>query len=630
MELSAMHAKVNEFFFLLLKEVDALTELVNTDTSSPLCGCCQKEYWKGPESDSTPAPDFPNARCQEIAYSLALIYSTNLEGNVHYGRRDLLEIIKIIFKFWTEIQHADGSFDEWRKEEHGQPPTAFSLFAMSRAYSICKDHFDNEEKKAILESFHRAVDFLITNEELVATNHEVVSIAAIYSASLVLPDTKRNFGKPLAASITTKIDKIKRNFCDSEGWFVEIDGPDTGYNTVSLAYLSLYWSLSKDERVFGMMEKVAKFNRAFTFPGGLVGGGTNSRCAYINCPVGYAIIKDRNSDARELLVHFYNSLDLFTSDGRYPFTKYHRCVLFYMHFLAVCASAELEFDPSAGSSPRRDSGTYPKANIGIFNNALIYMPVGWGASIGALFLKKTERMLIFSSPVDWINRGGVFAELPGGEILSSTFKKNKQKCAISANSYECAGMLVPYSIVSENRWGIRKDLKAKTALFTSLKRNVLLLRYGRTVWFKFVRPAREAIGSIAAKKYYYERSISVDGATLTIRNRVCVPRDVADRVYAQEVLFSLDEDAYAFLDGNGQNVSSYVDALKIVDRDTREPILEFHFDRQIGFTIERPGKSDSKRIMQHAPGYITRLKFNLLNSGDAREYALDYTVSWHE
>jgi hypothetical protein len=554
-----------------------------------------------------------------------LLYTTEVENNNYYRKKELPRLIKSIFNYWVKIQHSDGSFDEWRKEEHGQPPTAFSLFAMSRAYVLCNEIFSTDEKNQILSSFTKAVRFLVDNEELVATNHEVVSIAALSSAQSVLKDD-RELCAVVKKVLVKKVERIYKNFCSEEGWLLEIDGPDTGYNTISLAYLALYWELSEDERVVEIMKKIVEFNSIFTYPDGLAGGGTNSRYGYMNCPLGYAILEGMSSEARTSLKHFLSHVDNFVTNDRYNFPKYHRGVMFYLYLLTVlkCKGVRVEQD---FRTELKDGGrVFKKANITVVNSGPVYMTVGWGATIGALYLKDHKKMVMFSSPFDWVNQGGIFAELNNGAMVSSNFKKNKLLIQAEKYRYCCSGTMFSYTRSGESRWSVRKDFKTKTRIFSILKRYPRILYLGRQLWFSVLKPLKEYLKYAGEAGYAFKRGVIFKDGSLSVTNRLTMDRQVLKGLFVQEMLYSYGSGEYEFDGGKDESGNYFCDTLLVKDKINGRKLISFHWDQKRKIVIE---EMDNQAI-KFAFGNVYKLRLEPDYDVKNKECMLDYQIKFYQ
>jgi len=127
--MNEINSEVIDYITAMAKASRDLVELADRDKLSPTYGCFYYPYWRSKSSD------FVNARCQEAAYTLALLYQNDYPGVNCRGREEIKELAIAGSLFWASLQHSDGSFDEWYAGEHGFAATAFSSFALSETYS---------------------------------------------------------------------------------------------------------------------------------------------------------------------------------------------------------------------------------------------------------------------------------------------------------------------------------------------------------------------------------------------------------------------------------------------------------------------------------------------------------------
>jgi hypothetical protein len=99
--------------------------------------------------------------------------------------------------------------------------------------------------------------------------------------------------------------KEKRNPCNEstgekqsqEGWFIEYGGPDIGYLSLAIDYLSKYYIKTKDEQVREMLNKAVGFIKYFVQPNLVAGGEYSSRNTEYLIPHGFEICSKYNDDA---------------------------------------------------------------------------------------------------------------------------------------------------------------------------------------------------------------------------------------------------------------------------------------------------------------------------------------------
>lgn len=230
-----------------------LLELADRDRFSPAYGCFFYPYWR------SKSEDFANARCQEAVYSLALLYLRDYPGNTLRGRAEVLELARAGMLFWARLQHRDGSFDEWYRGEHGFAATAFSAFAIARAFSLLKEDIPAAEEAAVAASLARAGRWLSGRDDLAKLNHEAVAAAALFSLAEVL-------GEPgLEKAAAEKMGRVLSRQT-TEGWFPELGGIDTGYCFLTVEYLCHCLEFYSGPRLREALARALDFLLVFVHP----------------------------------------------------------------------------------------------------------------------------------------------------------------------------------------------------------------------------------------------------------------------------------------------------------------------------------------------------------------------------
>ena len=80
--------------------------MLDREPLSSTYGCFDRTYW------GWKFTDFPGARFQEGACTLALLASYKLPGVGYFGDPRLKAWAAAALDFWSRLQHGDGSFDE--------------------------------------------------------------------------------------------------------------------------------------------------------------------------------------------------------------------------------------------------------------------------------------------------------------------------------------------------------------------------------------------------------------------------------------------------------------------------------------------------------------------------------------
>jgi len=264
-----------------IDQIPRVLSLEDRDFSSPTFGCFDRKYW------SWKFKDFPDATLQRNVYPLSLVYSIDFKGNEYFKNKQVEKWIKAGILYWVSIQHKNGSFDQAFPNEYSFGATAFTLYPMIKSFLIVKNEFSSEEKKGILSAFRRAAGFLVDNNEVhgFISNHLSGAALSLDIAGEILKEEK--YIKRSRELINLVLEKQSE-----EGWFLEYEGPDPGYETLGLSYLAKYYQRNKNQEVLRALKKSIEFLSYFVHPDGTIGGKYGSRNTELFYPAGLEIIKN--------------------------------------------------------------------------------------------------------------------------------------------------------------------------------------------------------------------------------------------------------------------------------------------------------------------------------------------------
>ena len=110
---------------LALQTARRMISLLDRRPWSPTYGCFDREYWH-----YKTLIEFPRANFQAAVWGLALLYKTPFPGNEFAGNPQVLDWIHAALKFWAGMRHADGSLDEWYRNERSFCVTAYTAAAV--------------------------------------------------------------------------------------------------------------------------------------------------------------------------------------------------------------------------------------------------------------------------------------------------------------------------------------------------------------------------------------------------------------------------------------------------------------------------------------------------------------------
>jgi hypothetical protein len=270
---------------LMAAELPRVLGGMDRDPTSPTVGCCDRNFW------AWKFVDFPGARFQEALCVLSFAARHRVAPEFH-GNRRVLEWIEHGFRFWSSIQHRDGSFDEAYPYERSLAATAFTTFYASEALEFLGELLPNSSRTSALETISRAGHWLCHHDEShgVLSNHLAAAAAALAHASRLL-------------NIPT-FEARSRYFLDrilshqsSEGWYEEYGGADPGYQTHGSFYLARLHQLTGDDRLLQSLRSANRFLAHFVHPDGSIGGEYASRDTQTYYPAAFEMLAPHDPSA---------------------------------------------------------------------------------------------------------------------------------------------------------------------------------------------------------------------------------------------------------------------------------------------------------------------------------------------
>jgi len=258
-----------------ISEVPRLLSLMDRNKSSSTYGCFSRDYWQDK------VIDFPCAHMQQSVLTLALIYSYPFPNNIYYKNEKIKEWCLAGINYWAGIQNNDGSFNEFYPNEHSLSTTAHTLYAVLTSLDVLKESGSD----VVVNAASRAADWLSKYDEpATITNHQSAGLAALCSMSCV----GEKIDKKLIKAKLRKIMMAQTH----DGAFIEYEGVDPGYATLSISFLAKYYKLTGDRSVLDVLKKAISFTSYFVYPNGTFSGGIGSRNTIHFNPHGFEILSE--------------------------------------------------------------------------------------------------------------------------------------------------------------------------------------------------------------------------------------------------------------------------------------------------------------------------------------------------
>lgn len=246
------------------------------DPFSLTYGCFDRRYW------AWKLVDFPEATFQRNVYPLAWYLKTKPGREMESA---LIKSISAGLQFAENIQHKNGSFDQAFPNEFSFGATAFLLHPMLEALKVVAEFIPEYEQKKYERSLYRAADFLYTYNETHGhiANHLAGGALSLYSAANLFSESR------FASRADLILEKILAGQ-SNEGWFVEYEGADPGYQSLCLYYLAQVYQVRPSPELRRALDLAIYFMSHFIHPDGTYGGEYGSRRTAVYYPGGVALL----------------------------------------------------------------------------------------------------------------------------------------------------------------------------------------------------------------------------------------------------------------------------------------------------------------------------------------------------
>ncbi|MBE9125830.1 MULTISPECIES: hypothetical protein [unclassified Coleofasciculus] len=266
-----------------LAQIPKLLTLLDRNPHSPTYGCFDRNFWQ------YKIIDFPSGMAQEFVLPLALAYNTPLPDNSFYQEPAIRNWVEAGILYAAASAHPDGSCDDYFPFERAGGAAAFSLLACIESYSEL-----GLNNPVALKFFEKRADWLAHHQESGRlTNHQALIVLCLDLLSNLLQTTKWDRAR------VHRLEQVL-SWQNPEGWFVEYEGCDPGYHTLTISCLARIYKLRPDPRLKEALIKAVELAAEFVHPDGSYGGEYTSRNTYNFFPHGFELVGEWFSDALQI------------------------------------------------------------------------------------------------------------------------------------------------------------------------------------------------------------------------------------------------------------------------------------------------------------------------------------------
>lgn len=271
----------------VLEQIPRILSHQDRDPLSPSYGSFDRKYW------GWKYKDFSDATLQCALDPLLKVWDFRSPENPYYRNESLFQWITAGVEFLFKIQHANGSFDQCYPNERAVG-NVYELFeSVSFFLDKAQGKITEEKSNFFWTRFKKACEYTLSHNEDHGNiaNHFALYSYTSYKMARLLKD--KRFAKK-GDKLLEKVISLQ----SPEGWFMEYDGADPGYETRTVYYLAkLASEFLKNEVLQPLSRSLNDFLVFCLHPDGSIGGEYGARNTMLCYPAGFEILSTHFSEA---------------------------------------------------------------------------------------------------------------------------------------------------------------------------------------------------------------------------------------------------------------------------------------------------------------------------------------------
>lgn len=278
----------NPYLIEIENNLPRILSLYDNDPISKSFGYGDRYHW------SWNLIDFNNGTFQGVVNGLSILFLENL-WPYKFDKKTFIKRIYSIGMATEKIINKDGSLSEAFPNEGSYCVTALVSFDMLSAFEKINKFFTVEQKKNWLNLISKMINYLINKDEEHAfiTNHLATASAALLRWSKLTKNVSAKFKSLKLLSMIIE----KQSY---EGWYLEYEGFDPGYQSLSTYYLADILRNKPDIILERSLKNSIKFLWNFAHPDGSFGGLYGSRNTRFYYPSGVTYLSQKIPEALAL------------------------------------------------------------------------------------------------------------------------------------------------------------------------------------------------------------------------------------------------------------------------------------------------------------------------------------------
>lgn len=326
---------------------------LDAEVTSPTHGSFDRTWW------CWKFTDFSATRFQEGAHLLAWLATSPNTPAPERAKERFAELAGSALKFWTRLQHGDGSFDEAYPFERSLAATAFTAFYLGCAIERLQTAFPQHVDPVTLRSLEKGAMWLAANGEYhgVLSNHLAAAAGALQVAGDVLGTAR------FEAARDRYLGMIYSHQHPTEGWMREYDGADPGYQSHGMFYLAEIERRTRDGELFERLSHATDFISWFVHPDGTIGGEYASRGTKFAYPAAFEMLAPRIPAASAIAAHLRSRLQASRGVGAREMDAWNQFPMLNNLLFSVDAATEQAEVPSLPWQVEGATGIFPDAGL---------------------------------------------------------------------------------------------------------------------------------------------------------------------------------------------------------------------------------------------------------------------------
>jgi len=288
--------KKNPYLTEVENNLPRVLALFDNDSTSLSYGMGDRYHW------AWGLIDFANGSFQGAAHGLAILWVSR-KWPYRTKKSIFLERIDAMFQAVKKITRSNGSLEEAFPYEGSYCVTALVAFDLVRTLDLLNSKISKEKIKNWKDCIKPLIEFLIKNDESHAfiSNHLATAVAALCRWHSITKDIR---AERKASQLLKRI--LKHQSC--EGWFLEYEGADPGYQSLCIYYLADVHQTRPDWNLLNSLKRSIIFLSLFAHPDGSFGGVYGSRCTRFYYPTGILMLANDIPEAKTLSLFMENSI----------------------------------------------------------------------------------------------------------------------------------------------------------------------------------------------------------------------------------------------------------------------------------------------------------------------------------